>query len=273
MGVVMPSLRTVSQLAGVRRRRSPTMLAAFLLLLNGSPTLGMRIAQVTLYFGSLEIYAYNGEEFVHFDCNTAKAVAVNPLVQPYLDILNKNRKNMSQVIHVLEVVAPRIRNAIRALTTKPTITITSRHMKNRENTLALTCQVHGFYPKDIHVMWLRNGEGIDREVLNTSILPNRDGTFQVRQQVNIDPGKGDTYTCEIKHLSVPGKLHAVWVPKNTKPVYGYVIGVIAGIIGILMAVSGGIVKWKEVCSQSGVHRLQEEIGELPGLASECTTEA
>ncbi|XP_072884196.1 class II histocompatibility antigen, B-L beta chain-like [Hemitrygon akajei] len=269
----MPPLRTMRQLAGVRRRRSPPLLAAFLLLLNGSTALGMHIAQVTLYSGSLEIYAYNGEDFVHLDSTTGKAVAVNPLVQPYLNILNVNRKNMSRVNHALEFIAPRIRNAIRALTTKPTIRIISRPLKNRKNTLALRCQVHGFYPKDIHVMWLRNGEAIDQEVLNTTILPNQDGTFQVQLQVDIDPGKGDTYVCEIEHLSFPAKLYAFWVPENTNRVYGYAIGVITGIIGILFAVFGGIVKWKEVCSQSGVHCLHEEIVELPRLASKCTTEA
>ncbi|XP_072102493.1 DLA class II histocompatibility antigen, DR-1 beta chain-like isoform X2 [Mobula birostris] len=232
---MMPSPRTVSQLllplsqeppAGVRRRRSPSLLAAFLLLL--------------LHNGSIALV-------------------------------------------------------------KPTITITSRHMKNRENNLALTCQVHGFYPKKIHAMWLRNGVAIDREVLNTSILPNRDGTFQVRLQVEIDPGKGDTYTCEIEHLSVPDKLHAVWVPKNTYPVYGYVIGIIAGIIGILTAVFGGMIRWKahhgcgsqrgmnwiqgficsnasasvthpELCSHGENDRLCEELGQMPRPASECTTE-
>ncbi|XP_072102720.1 DLA class II histocompatibility antigen, DR-1 beta chain-like [Mobula birostris] len=103
-----------------------------------------------------------------------------------------------------------VHQAVQALTAKPTITITSRHLKNRENNLALTCQVHGFYPKKIHATWLRNGVAIDQEVLMTKILPNQDRMFQVRLQVEIDPGKGDTYTCEIEHLSVPDKLHAVW---------------------------------------------------------------
>ncbi|XP_062891234.1 DLA class II histocompatibility antigen, DR-1 beta chain-like isoform X2 [Mobula hypostoma] len=198
---MMPSPRTVSQLllplsqeppAGVRRRRSPSLLAAFLLLLNGSTALGMHIGQVTFSGKGSEFsmatlqFAYNGETAVRFNYTTGKFVAINPIVKSFVDDLNLQSK------------------------AKPMITITSRHLRNRENTLALTCQVHGSYPKKIHATWLRNGVVIDREVLMTKILPNQDGTFQVSRQVEIDPRKGDTYTCEIKHLSVPDKLHAVW---------------------------------------------------------------
>ncbi|XP_062891132.1 rano class II histocompatibility antigen, A beta chain-like isoform X4 [Mobula hypostoma] len=288
---MMPSPRTVSQLllplsqeppAGVRRRRSPSLLAAFLLLLNGSTALGMHIGQVTFSGKGSEFsmatlqFAYNGEVAVGFDYTTGKFVAINPLVKSFVDKLNRDQKlirNVARYVNDMPFAMEIVHQAVQALTAKPTITITSRHLKNRENTLALICQVHGFYPKKIHATWLRNGVVINREVLMTKILPNQDGTFQVRLQVEIDPGKGDTYTCEIKHLSVPDKLHAVWVPKNTYPVYGYVIGIIAGIIGILIAVSGGMIRWKELCSHGEEDRLSEELGQMPRPASECTTEA
>ncbi|XP_072102479.1 H-2 class II histocompatibility antigen, E-S beta chain-like [Mobula birostris] len=290
---MMPSPRTVNQLllplsqeppAGVRRRRSPSLLAAFLLLLlhNGSIALGMHIGQVTFsgkgsQFSMATLqFAYNGETTVRFNYTTGKFVAINPIVKPYMDDLNRNTEVMKYVtccVESMPVAMEIVHQAVQTLTAKPTITITSRHMKNRENTLALTCQVHGFYPKKIHATWLRNGVAIDQEVLMTRILPNWDRTFQVRLQVEIDPGKGDTYTCEIEHLSVPDKLHAVWVPKNTYPVYGYVIGIIAGIIGILTAVSGGMIRWKELCSHGEDDCLCEELGQMPRPASECTTEA
>ncbi|XP_062890833.1 class II histocompatibility antigen, B-L beta chain-like [Mobula hypostoma] len=261
---MMPSPRTVSQLllplsqeppAGVRRRRSPSLLAAFLLLLNGSTALGMHIGQVIFSAKGSELstatmqFAYNGEAAVCYNYTTGKFVAINPIAKPYTDKLNhktEGTKYVTYSVNIMPFVMEIVQLVVQALAAKPTITITSRHMKNRENTLALTCQVYGFYPKKIHATWLRNGVAIDQEVLMMRILPNRDGTFQVSLQVEIDPGKGDTYTCEIEHLSVPDKLHAVWVPKNIYPVYGYVIGIIAGIIGILTAVSGGMIRWKEL---------------------------
>ncbi|XP_062891131.1 H-2 class II histocompatibility antigen, E-S beta chain-like isoform X3 [Mobula hypostoma] len=289
---MMPSPRTVSQLllplsqeppAGVRRRRSPSLLAAFLLLLlNGSTALGMHIGQVTFsgkgsQFSMATLqFAYNGETTVRFNYTTGKFVAINPIVKPYMDDLNHYTEVIKYVtccVNAMPVAMEIVHQAVQALTAKPMITITSRHLKNGENTLTLTCQVHGFYPKKIHATWLRNGVAIDQEVLMTRILPNRDRTFQVWLQVEIDPEKGDTYTCEIEHLSVPDKLHAVWVPKNTYPVYGYVIGIIAGIIGILIAVSGGMIRWKELCSHGEEDRLSEELGQMPRPASECTTEA
>ncbi|XP_072884703.1 class II histocompatibility antigen, B-L beta chain-like isoform X2 [Hemitrygon akajei] len=288
MGAMMPSPRTVSQLllplsqepaAGVRRRRSPCLLAAFLLLLlNGPTALGTRIIQVTFSGKGPEFstpalqFAYNGKDTVHFSYSTEKFVAINPLVKSYVDELNSDAKlvkNVNRLVNDMPFAMEVIHQALQGLTAKPTITITSKHLKNKENTLALSCQVHGFYPRDIHTTWLRNGMAIDQEVLMTKILPNQDGTFQVQLQVEIAPGKGDTYTCEIKHLSIPDKLHVVWDPKNNYPVYGYVIGIIVGIIGILIAVAGGIIRWKDVCSHGENEFLHVELEQSRKSASEA----
>ncbi|XP_059805592.1 class II histocompatibility antigen, B-L beta chain-like isoform X2 [Hypanus sabinus] len=288
MGAMMPSPRTVSQLllplaqeppAGARRRRSPCLLAAFLLLLlNGSTALGMRIIQVTFSGKGPEFsmpalkFAYNGKDTVHFNYTTEKFVAIDPLVKSYVKELNSDAKlikNVNNFVNDMPFAMEIIHQNLQALTAKPTITITSRPLKNRKNSLVLSCQVCGFYPRDIHTTWLRNGMAIDQEVQMTKILPNQDGTFQVQLQVEIDPGKGDTYTCEIKHLSIPDKLHVVWDPRNTYPVYGYVIGIIAGIIGILIAVAGGIIRWKDICLHCEDRLLHVELDQLPKSASEA----
>ncbi|XP_051865083.1 DLA class II histocompatibility antigen, DR-1 beta chain-like isoform X2 [Pristis pectinata] len=250
-------------------------LVVFALLLRGSAAQGMHIAQMSFSGEGSEFsmavlrFAYNGEELIHFNYTTTKFVATNPLAEPYADELNHNKrvlKNVARYIHYMPFILEVVEQAIQSLTVKPSITIIPRHLKEEENVLALTCKVDGFYPRAIDTAWLRNGEVIDRGVLKSSVLPNKDGTYQIRLQVNVDPSEGNTYACRVKHLSVTGNLNEVWVPKNKNmPVYGYVVGVIAGIIGILIALSGGIIKWKEVRSQGEADRLCEEVGQLPTL--------
>ncbi|XP_055521770.1 major histocompatibility complex class I-related gene protein-like [Leucoraja erinacea] len=123
---------------------------------------------------------------------------------------------------------------------------------------------------DINTTWLRNGKDIDQEVLRSNILPNFDGTFQMRLQLSVDPsGIGDTYSCHITHTSVPDNLTAVWVHQNQNgPVYGYVVGIMAGLVGILIALSGGVMRWKVNQSRdSQLGPIQSQLMTLPDMPS------
>ncbi|KAM5151730.1 uncharacterized protein ACMZJ9_009976 [Mantella aurantiaca] len=86
----------------------------------------------------------------------------------------------------------------------PQITITDKLVvNNREN--VLHCAISGFYPVDIDIKWLRDGEILDNVIMEKPER-NPDGTYNMRSSVMIIPTKEDrTFSCRVQHesLTVP----------------------------------------------------------------------
>uniref|UniRef100_UPI00398EB1C4 class II histocompatibility antigen, B-L beta chain-like isoform X2 n=1 Tax=Pristiophorus japonicus TaxID=55135 RepID=UPI00398EB1C4 len=237
-----------------------------------SAALAFHTGQLMLSCDSLEPpvivlrFAYDGEELGHFNYTTKKFVANNPLVEPFFNELNSNPKtikNTDRYSHYMPFLKETILQATQTLTAKPSIAITTQRLNGGGDPLLLNCRVDGFYPRDINATWLWNGEAVEQEVLKSRILPNKDGTFQLTLQLTVDPERGDSYTCQLEHRSAPDKLTAVWAPKSKNLAYGYVVGIILGIAGIVIATSGGIIRWKGVWSQDEAEHLCAEIGQSP----------
>ncbi|NXH10895.1 DMB protein, partial [Bucco capensis] len=79
------------------------------------------------------------------------------------------------------------------------------------DSLLLTCHVWGFYPREVTVLWLRNGHLVATS--NTSkILPNGDWTYQTQVTLKVTTKPGDTFTCLVQHPSLEQAIQEVWGP-------------------------------------------------------------
>ncbi|XP_072563199.1 major histocompatibility complex class I-related gene protein-like [Paramormyrops kingsleyae] len=72
----------------------------------------------------------------------------------------------------------------------------------------VTCLATGFYPPRINMTLLRDGQPIpDQEVTAGTVLPNGDGTYQLRRSLRVsDEELKRQYTCTVTHLSPENKL-------------------------------------------------------------------
>ncbi|XP_053330065.1 major histocompatibility complex class I-related gene protein-like, partial [Spea bombifrons] len=88
----------------------------------------------------------------------------------------------------------------------------------------LLCHVYGFYPRDVDVKWMKNG--IDEVYSDEAkqILPNTDGTYQIRASVEVTPRQGDSYSCYVDHSSLEKELIVPWEAKRSSSLYIVIAG-------------------------------------------------
>ncbi|KAI4872403.1 hypothetical protein NFI96_026934 [Prochilodus magdalenae] len=104
--------------------------------------------------------------------------------------------------HILRKVKPRVR-----LLMKP-------HADS--GGACVSCLATGFYPRHINLTLLRNGQPLSENLVSGGeLLPNGDGTYQMRQSLEISAEElqqTHNYTCTATHLSLDNKLDIHWGP-------------------------------------------------------------
>ncbi|XP_075594409.1 HLA class II histocompatibility antigen, DM beta chain-like [Balearica regulorum gibbericeps] len=77
----------------------------------------------------------------------------------------------------------------------------------------LTCHVWVFYPPEVTVIWLHNGDIVGpTEQPPVSAIPNGDWTYQTQVTLMVAPVAGDTFTCSVQHASLDQPLLEDWGP-------------------------------------------------------------
>ncbi|KAL2771211.1 major histocompatibility complex class I-related gene protein isoform 2 precursor, partial [Daubentonia madagascariensis] len=113
---------------------------------------------------------------------------------------------------------------------------------NRKETFpgitTLFCKAHGFYPPEISMIWMKNGEEIVQEMDSGDILPSGDGTYQTWVSVELDPQSSDFYSCHVEHCG----LHMVLQESESIPL---VMKAVSGSIVLAIVLAGvGLLAWR-----------------------------
>ncbi|VTJ78973.1 Hypothetical predicted protein [Marmota monax] len=89
----------------------------------------------------------------------------------------------------------------------------------------LVCHVSGFYPKPVWVMWMR-GEQEQQGTQRGDILPNADGTWNLRATLDVAAGEAAGLACRVKHSSLGGQdLVLYWGEEGLGPSWRWREGV------------------------------------------------
>ncbi|CAM4640049.1 unnamed protein product [Lepidochelys olivacea] len=105
----------------------------------------------------------------------------------------------------------------------------------------LSCRVHGFYPRNVAVVWLKKGVAMLQETIQWGVVPSGDGTYQTRATIDIDPSRETDYTCCVEHPSLAEDLRVPWTVSEPKSSVMLIVGVIIGILVLVTAVAGAVV--------------------------------
>ncbi|XP_072463091.1 BOLA class I histocompatibility antigen, alpha chain BL3-7-like [Notamacropus eugenii] len=124
-------------------------------------------------------------------------------------------------------------------TDPPSATVTRHTAPSGEVTLR--CRAQDFYPKEISVTWLRDGEEQPQDTEFIETRPAGDGTFQKWAAVDVTSGQEDKYTCRVQHEGLSEPLTLQWEPQSS-PTW-LIVGGIAAALLLLLAVIAGVVMW------------------------------
>ncbi|KAE8588393.1 hypothetical protein XENTR_v10022504 [Xenopus tropicalis] len=98
----------------------------------------------------------------------------------------------------------------------------------------LHCSVYGFYPRDVEVKWIKNGRDEIHSEEAAQILPNPDGTYQIRVSVGVTPEGGANYSCHIDHSSLENPMVVPFV-SNRRSISQIKIPIMAAFFLIFLA--------------------------------------
>ncbi|XP_065510898.1 HLA class II histocompatibility antigen, DM beta chain-like isoform X2 [Caloenas nicobarica] len=110
-------------------------------------------------------------------------------------------------------LAPRFWASTALRQTPPRARIIPSKTGNARAPVLLTCHVWGFYPREVTVIWLHNGDVVgpgDHPPI--SAVPNGDWTYQTQVTLMVAPVAGDTFTCSVQHASLDQPLLEDWGP-------------------------------------------------------------
>ncbi|XP_075179247.1 class I histocompatibility antigen, F10 alpha chain-like isoform X3 [Anomaloglossus baeobatrachus] len=109
--------------------------------------------------------------------------------------------------------------------------------------MKLHCQVYGFHPRAVDVRWM-NGEDEVPSYETTNVLPNPDGTYQIRVSAEVTPKEGDRYSCYVDHSSLKEPLLVQWEPPQN-PHLAVVITVVSIVLILTSVIAGVIIIYKK----------------------------
>ncbi|XP_051545686.1 T-cell surface glycoprotein CD1c-like isoform X2 [Myxocyprinus asiaticus] len=77
----------------------------------------------------------------------------------------------------------------------------------------VSCLATGFYPRHINLTLFGDGQPVsDHEITGGDLLPNGDGTYQMRKSLEIsaeEQREKHNYTCSATHLSLDNKMDVI----------------------------------------------------------------
>uniref|UniRef100_A0A3B3BG15 Ig-like domain-containing protein n=1 Tax=Oryzias melastigma TaxID=30732 RepID=A0A3B3BG15_ORYME len=123
-------------------------------------------------------------------------------------------------------------------TVEPSVRITPVERQGNGHQMLLVCSAYDFYPKQIKLTWLRNGEKVVNDVTSTEELSNRNWLYQIHSYLEYTPSPGEELTCMVEHASLKEPKYYNWEPTSGAERNKIAVGTSVLLFGFLIFVAG-----------------------------------
>ncbi|KAM3844419.1 H-2 class II histocompatibility antigen, E-S beta chain-like [Vipera latastei] len=187
---------------------------------------------------------YDREEFVRFDSARGEFEAVTEFGKVDAEARNRDKQLLEDRKAAVDYFC---RNNYGVLQrghaigrrAKPTVSISSTKLDPASPHTILLCTARGFYPVEIEVRWLKNGQPEEEGVAFGEELQNGDWTYQLQVMLETQPQRGDVYACQVGHASLEAPITVQWEPRSSNSARSKLwTGIMGALIGVIFFATG-----------------------------------
>lgn len=119
---------------------------------------------------------------------------------------------------------------------KPSVRLMRKKLPDSQG-LQISCLATGFYPRHINLTLFRDDQPVDDDqITGGEILPNGDGTYQMRKRLVISDEElreGHNYNCTMKHLNLDNKLDIIFDTDKNDPGGSFSLSVVISVLALM----------------------------------------
>ncbi|XP_071355994.1 major histocompatibility complex class I-related gene protein-like [Trachinotus anak] len=140
-------------------------------------------------------YGYDGEDFIVFDLETQMWIALKPqfVITKHMWDRDKTRndyfKNFIKEV-CIDMLLKHLRYGRNSLLRAD---LPSVSLLQKSPSSPVSCHATGFYPDRALMLWRKDGEDLHEDVDQGEILPNHDGSFQMRVDLDLSSVKPEDW--------------------------------------------------------------------------------
>ncbi|CAN2391599.1 Belongs to the MHC class I family, partial [Pristimantis euphronides] len=187
-----------------------------------------------------EQYRYDGTEYMYLDTKTVTFIPTMSQAQITTEKWNSPDVGMNhrEKTYLEKECIDRLRRYLEygrehlERRVRPKVRVTG-HLSDKIT--KLHCLVYGFHPRAVDVKWMKNGIDDVPTYETTHVLPNPDGTYQIRVSVEVIAQEGDSYSCFVDHSSLKEPLLVKWEPEEDFPVVVTILVALILLVFVLVA--------------------------------------
>ncbi|KAL8213536.1 UNVERIFIED_CONTAM: hypothetical protein K2H54_066494 [Gekko kuhli] len=187
---------------------------------------------------------WDRQECLHFDSRLGRFQAISPLCEGTAERFNRNPQMVEywgaqvgafcrhnyQAAEAGDVVGRQV---------QPTVKISHTKGDPLAHPSLLICTAAGYYPSEIKIKWLKNGQEQTEGVGYSEKFQNGDWTFQDQVMLETVPQQGDVYICQVEHSSVKEPIAVQWEPRLLNSAQSKVwTGALGAVLGVAFGAAG-----------------------------------